>query len=513
MKDGILILDFGSQYTRLINNNLCRLSLHSVIEPADIRAKEALSKHNGIKIKGIILSGGAFSVNQDKINFDNKWLNYNLPILGICYGHQLLAKLLGGTVRKTGREYGGEDLYVNSKSLILKNVKPISTVWMSHADTVIDLPIGFKSLASTSISNNAIIGNVSKKLYGFQFHPEVSHSEEGLKLLSNFAKDICKTKELEKWTPDNFFKRIKVKYQKTVGKEKIVVALSGGVDSTTLIAVLRRFFPKDQLVAVYIDSGLMPTETKDEVIQFCDQYDIKLITRNSSDIFFKKLKRIIDPVRKRKIIGRIFIEEFEEIASQENASFFAQGTIWSDVVESGVTKFSSQIKPHHNVGGLPKTLKFELIEPFRELFKDQVRELAQFLDLPKQVVNKKVFPGPGFALRVDGEVREWKVGLVRKCTRIIEEVISQNTIDSEKLMAFAILINVDSSSIKGDEQVKNKNAIVVRIVETKNLMTANFSQKVYPYLEEISNRIIKETNTGKVLYDITNKPPSTIDWQ
>jgi GMP synthase (glutamine-hydrolysing) len=310
-----------------------------------------------------------------------------------------------------------------------------------------------------------------------------------------------------------FAKEATEKYKKIVGNERIVFGLSGGVDSMTMAALLRKMFTKEQLVAIYVDSGLMPDETVHEVSAFCETQDIPLIVHDASERFFYELKGVVHPTEKGKIIGRVFIEEFEKIAKDKKAKFFAQGTIWSDVIESGVTKFSSQIKPHHNVGGLPEKMNFELIEPLRELFKDKVRELAAHFNLPDKVVNKKVFPGPGFAIRVDGEVSREKVSLVRKCTKIVEDVIYNSEINSKIWMAFAILIEVDSLGVKGDERVENKYAIVIRIIESKNSMTVNFSQNAYPYLEEISGRIVKETEIGRVVYDITNKPPATIEWQ
>ncbi|MEK7497340.1 MAG: hypothetical protein AAB656_00280 [Patescibacteria group bacterium] len=282
---------------------------------------------------------------------------------------------------------------------------------------------------------------------------------------------------------------------------------------SVLAVTLRSFLPKKQIIAVYIDSGFEKNHTKDEVKKFCRQFNITLKVSDSSGFFFKELRNITDPNQKRYIVGKVFVKEFEKVAKESNAKIFAQGTIWSDVVESGVTKYSSVIKPHHNVGGLPKKINFELIEPLRELFKDQVRNLASFLKLPDSVINKEVFPGPGFAIRVDGEVTREKVEIVRKSTEIIKEIISRNNLDKIGVMAFAVYVNIRSSGVKGDMYFTNDYTLVVRMIETKNLLTANFSKRIFPYLDEISSRIIKETGTGKVLYDITNKPPSTIDWQ
>lgn len=513
MKDGILILDFGSQYTHLIKARLLDLGVFSSIEPADLLYNQFKNKKQDFNLKGIILSGGAHSVYNNKIQFDKKWVELGLPVLGICYGHQLLASLFNAEVKESKPEYGKEEMSIIAESDLLKGISKKSIIWMSHKDTVKNLPENFVQTACTFNSENTTIEDSKLKLYGIQFHPEVSHTEGGIQILKNFTLKICKVIPVEKWTSELFIKETTQKYKEIVGNERIIFGLSGGVDSMTMATLLRKIFTKDKLVAIYIDSGLMPDETVNEVLSFCEFLDISLIVYNSSDRFFNELKGITEPREKGKVIGRIFIEEFEKIAKKEKAKFFAQGTIWSDVIESGVTKFSSQIKPHHNVACLPEKMNFELIEPLRELFKDKVRELAAYFNLPEKIINKKVFPGPGFAIRVDGEVNPEKISLVRKCTKIIEDVVYNSEINLKTWMAFAILINVNSLGVKGDQRVENKYAIVVRVVESKNSMTVNFSQNIYPYLEKISSRIVKETEIGRVVYDITNKPPATIEWQ
>ncbi|PIR80214.1 MAG: glutamine-hydrolyzing GMP synthase [Candidatus Levybacteria bacterium CG10_big_fil_rev_8_21_14_0_10_35_13] len=509
----ILILDFGSQYTHLIKSSFSQIGIKSTVAPADLALNTFKTKFIDYEIKGLVLSGGAFSVNENKIPFDKEWLSLGVPILGICYGHQLLASIFGGKVTKTNGEYSNETILLDTTIPLFSKIKSKSTAWMSHKESVLKLPKGFSSIASTKDYKNAGICNSAKNIYGLQFHPEVSHTVGGLKILENFAIKICGATKNARWSPDSFMQETAQKYIRAIKDKKVIVGLSGGVDSSTLVIALRSFLPKKQILAVFIDSGLEKSTTKNEVKQLCKDFDIILKVNDSSDLFFKELKGVTDPNEKRLIVGKAFIKEFEKIATDNNAEIFAQGTIWSDVIESGVTKYSSVIKPHHNVGGLPKKMSFELIEPFRELFKDQVRSLASFLQLPDSIVNKEVFPGPGFAIRVDGEVTREKVAIVRKSTEIIKDVLSKNGLDKTGVMAFAIYINVKSSGIKGDMRFTNEYAIVVRVVETKNLLTANFSKKIFPYLEEISNRITKDTSTGKVLYDITNKPPSTIDWQ
>lgn len=504
-----VILDFGSQYTHLIKACLCKLGFESVILAGDEKA----NKHADQKFDGLILSGGASSVYDGKINFDKEWLKLETPILGICYGHQLLASSTGGKVKKVGFEFGKVTLNVTGKNILLKGLPKRFFVWMSHHDSVNKLPKDFSISATSDYSNCAVFQNIKKNMYGLQFHPEVSNTEYGQRILENFCIGVCKAKPGKRWNAKDFIKSKIVEIQKLVGKEKIIFGLSGGVDSLTMSTLLRKALPSKQLKAVYIDTGLMPDETALEVVNFCKKMDIPLKVLKSQDNFLKCLTGIEYPTNKGMAIGKEFIDEFEEYAKIFGAVYFAQGTIWSDVVESGVTKFSSRIKPHHNVGGLPKKLNFKLIEPLRELFKNQVREVAKELDLPSWVVQKKVFPGPGFAIRVQGEVTSEKVDLVRKATKIIEDIINNSEIKNKIWMAFAILIDVPSLGVKGDEHVENRHAIVVRVVESENSMTANFSRIVMPFLPEISKRITDELDIGRVVYDITDKPPATIEWQ
>ncbi len=504
-----IILDFGSQYTHLIKASLGKLGFSSVILPGDERAK----LHSVERLDGIIFSGGASSVYDGNIRFDARWLEQGVPILGICFGHQLLARATGGKVKKISSEFGRATLKVSSGNDLLNGLPKRFSVWMSHRDSVDTLPKGFSTSATSDYSSCAVFQNVKRKMYGLQFHPEVSNTEHGQQILKNFCVRICGARAGTPWSPRDFI-GLKVKeVRERVGGEKVIFGLSGGVDSLTMAALLRKALPRRQLKAVYIDTGLMPDVTINEVMGFCTRMDIPLKVLKSQKQFFECLAGIEHPTEKGMAIGKEFIDEFEGYARTFGATFFAQGTIWSDVVESGVTKFSSRIKPHHNVGGLPKKLNFKLLEPLRELFKNQVREVAEEFDLPGWVVRKKVFPGPGFAIRVQGEVTPAKVALVRKATKIIEDVIERSSIKNKIWMAFAILIDVPSLGVKGDEHVENEHAIVVRVVESKNSMTANFSRIVMPYLPEISKRITDELDIGRLVYDITDKPPATIEWQ
>lgn len=508
-----VILDFGSQYTNLIKSNLSKLGYSSLIIPGDENYLEFKQKEN-IDIGGIILSGGASSVYDGTINFDNNWINVeSIPVLGICYGHQLIANSSGGNVKSSKTEFGRSNINLLLDDDLFSGINKNFEAWMSHGDSVINLPNTFEILAKSSYSEIASYRSKDKRIRGIQFHPEVTHTKDGLQILENFCSLICKVTKDKPWTAKDFVEVHGKQIRNKIRDDKVLIALSGGVDSMTLAAFLRKFLEKRSLQAVYVDTGLMPDNTKMEVVDFCKMFDIQLEVIDASEKFFECLVGIIDPKEKGRKIGFKFIEIFEEYSNSLDIKYLAQGTIWSDVVESGVTKFSSQIKPHHNVACLPDKMNIILLEPFRELFKNQVREIAKELLLPENIVNKKVFPGPGFAIRVQGEVTKEKVELVRKSTKIIEDVIENSEINKFIWMGFSILIDVPSLGVKGDSKVINKHAIVVRIVESENSMTAIFSRRVMDILPEISTRILDETTVGRVVYDITDKPPGTIEWQ
>lgn len=509
----LLVLDFGSQYTHLIKVALSKLGYESKIVPGDEKL-ENWSKTNDINLlAGLIFSGSAFSVYDGTIEFDKNWLSAKLPLLGICYGHQLIADSTGGTVEKSNAEFGQSNLQIVVPDPLFEEVPTTSSVWMSHRDGVTSLTNDYQAIASSDYSPIAVFKKRDALVYGLQFHPEVSHTEYGTKILDNFCRLICNVQPGDKWNAATFIEKCLGEIKTFVGDSKVVFGLSGGVDSLTMSVLLRKALSKEKLLAVYIDTGLMPDETLGEIKQFCDKHDIPLLVRDASQDFFTVLGDITDPTQKGKAIGKKFIDLFEEIAKNSGADIFAQGTIWSDVVESGITKFSSQIKPHHNVGGLPEKLNFKLLEPLRELFKDQVRMVAAELQLPEWVVKRKVFPGPGFAIRVQGVVNPEKVALVREATKMVEDIMYGSEVKDDIWMAFAILVDVPSLGVRGDERVENEHAMVIRIVESQNSMTAQFSRKALPYLEKISKRITDELEVGRVVYDITDKPPATIEWQ
>jgi GMP synthase (glutamine-hydrolysing) len=504
----ILILDCGGQYTHLIKRVLDNSGYFSKIHAADKPISNFTAELENIT--GLIISGGSGDVTNSDFSFDKGWLKLGIPVLGICYGHQLIAHLLGGKVGFANREFGIQSVAVDQTNVLLK--KATYQVWTSHSQSVLKLPSKAISMARSGKDRNSVV-RYSDDIYGVQFHPEVSHSETAQAVIVNFAKIVCKHKKSEPWDAAKWIsyngKLFSIKYS---GK-KIVLALSGGVDSMTMAAYIRKFHPKNDLYAVYVDNGLNPNKTLAEVRGFCTDNDIQLDVLDEKERFFSALSKTVDPRTKGRIIGREFILCFEEYSDTIDSDYLAQGTIWSDVVESGVTKFSSAIKPHHNVGGIPKGIKIGLVEPFRELFKDQVRAIAAELGLKEAVVQKKVFPGPGFAIRVDGVVTEEKVDKVKKATEIVDEILEQSDAYKTIWMAFPILVNAKSLGVRGDKRCWNTEIIVIRAVESKNSMTVNFSQSIFEHLEAISTRIIEEIDIGRVVYDITNKPPGTIEWQ
>jgi GMP synthase (glutamine-hydrolysing) len=513
VQDRLVVLDFGSQYTHLIKVAYDSLGIATEIIPADARFADH-AERLGPSLKGIVLSGGASSVQLKDIDFDRHWIGTGRPVLGLCYGHQLLASLFGGDVGREQSEFGDTRVSIIQRGVLFTGISAEHlTTWMSHNDSVLSLPASFVVTARSASGAVAAMEDSGRRLYGLQFHPEVSHTQSGITMLSNFALRICDARAAQKWTPEAFVEEKKEEIRATVGKRRVIVGLSGGVDSYVMTRLIRESLPREQLVAIYVDSGLMPIQTEFEVQRFCSENDIRLQVIREADRFFNDLRGVTESFDKCKVIGRAFIEAFEVVARQHEAEVFAQGTIWSDVVESGVTKFSSQIKPHHNVGGLPERLGFELLEPMRYLFKDQVRKVGTLFRLPDAVVHKKVFPGPGFAIRVQGEVTRERVALVRESTEIVEDVINRSPVSRDVWMAFSILVDVPSLGVKGDRHVKNEQAIVIRAVESSNSMTANFSQSVFPYLAEISKRITDRMDIGRVVYDITDKPPATIEWQ
>jgi GMP synthase (glutamine-hydrolysing) len=507
--DRIIVLDFGGQYCHLISRRIKDIGVYSEVLPASTTA-EQLKKIKGLK--GIILSGGAASVyDQNSPKCDVAIFDLDIPILGICYGHQLIAYLNGGDVTSGEHgEYGITKLKVLKKSKLLAAFKHVENVWMNHRDIVRHLPEDFDVIASTDDSPIAAFENNRKKIYGVQFHPEVTHTPKGTLVLKNFVFRICKAKK--GWNIKNFIATIENEIREKIGEKKAIIGLSGGVDSSTAAILVSKVIGKN-LTAVYVDTGLMRAGETDFIRRVFSKYNLNLRVVDARQRFFEGLRGITDPEEKRKIIGKLFIDVFSEIAKEEKADVLIQGTIYSDRIESGVTEYSSKIKSHHNVGGLPAGMTLAVYEPLRDMYKDEVRAVAKKLRLPDEIIKRHVFPGPGFAVRIIGEVTEQKVEIVRKATSIIEEELKKAKLYDKVWMAFAVLLPIKTVGIQGDARTY-KYPIVVRIVESKDAMTANFARVPYNVLSRISTRITNEiADVNRVVYDISNKPPATMEWE
>ena len=506
----IVVLDFGSQYTQLIARKLRENGVYAEIYPYN----EPIEKIKEKNPQGIILSGGPASVyEKDAYHPDPKIFELGLPILGICYGMQLITQHFGGVVIPADHhEYGKAELYFDGENEIFTGTKDGQIVWMSHGDRVDLLPDGFEKIAYSDNSPYAAIANKEKKIYAFQFHPEVYHSQEGSKLLKNFAKYICGCEST--WNVGSFAKEKIEEIRKKVGDKKVLCGVSGGVDSSVVATLLHEAIG-DQLVAVFVDHGLMRENEAEQVQAMFKSRGIDLITVDAKDIFLNRLKGVTDPEEKRKIIGETFIEVFDKEAKKHgDIEFLAQGTLYTDVIESVSVKGPSKtIKSHHNVGGLPDWMTFELIEPLREIFKDEVRELGLELGLPKDMIGRHPFPGPGLAIRVMGEVNEEALRLLRRSDTIMQEELKAFGYYDKVWQAFTVLLNVKSVGVMGDNRTYD-NTVCVRMVESVDGMTATFARIPHELLERISSRIINEIDgINRVVYDISSKPPATIEWE
>lgn len=510
----ILVLDFGSQYTQLIARRLREIGIYTEIVPYFEKLDSIKTKNP----KGIILSGGPASVyEKDAYKPDSAIFSLNIPILGICYGMQYIADFFGGKVIKAkAQEFGKANLKILESSGIFKNVKQDSIVWMSHADKVEQIPAGFIEIAKSGNTHYCGIAHTKKQIYALQFHPEVIHSECGSEILQNFAFDICKADK--DWNMKNFATYEIKKLQKKAQNAKVLCAVSGGVDSSVVATLLYRAIGGN-LIPVFVDSGLLRKNEREAVeAMFKQNLKIPLITIDASDIFLSRLKGIIEPEKKRKIIGETFIEVFENEAKKHNANgeikFLAQGTLYPDVIESVSVKGPSKtIKSHHNVGGLPEWMRFELIEPLRELFKDEVRALGRELGMPESMLMRHPFPGPGLAIRIMGEVTREDLDLLKEADSIFIDELRKNNLYDSVWQAFCVLLNVRSVGVMGDNRTYD-NAICLRAVEASDGMTARFSHLPHSFLESVSNRIINEVKgINRVVYDISSKPPATIEWE
>jgi len=506
----VLILDFGSQYTQLIARRIREQNVYCEIVPYNADPVAYRDKN----LKGFVLSGGPASVLQDNSpRLPQEFFDTELPMLGICYGQQLIVYQMGGALSQTpSREYGRATLKVDREDVLLKGVRSSSRAWMSHGDMVEKLPKGFVGLASTSDIPFAAIGNDARHAYGVQFHPEVAHTDEGRKILRNFLFDICGV--AGDWTTESFIESSTRELGERIGDGKVILGISGGVDSTVTAALLNKAVG-EQMTAIFVNNGLLRKNEYEQVIAMYGELGINIKPVDASERFLNRLAGIGEPEQKRKIIGETFIEVFEEAAREVgDAAFLAQGTLYPDVIESVSFKGpSATIKSHHNVGGLPETMHLNVIEPLRELFKDEVRELGRQLGLPEHVVGRHPFPGPGLAVRIIGEITESRLQVLREADDIyISELHATGQYD-KIWQAFAVLLPVQSVGVMGDERTY-ENVVALRAVTSTDGMTADWARIPDDILARISNRIINEVRgVNRVTYDISSKPPATIEWE
>ncbi|TDL30984.1 glutamine-hydrolyzing GMP synthase [Jeotgalibacillus sp. S-D1] len=508
-QEKIIVLDFGSQYNQLITRRIREFGVYSELHPHTITVEEIKK----LKPTGIIFSGGPNSVyDENSFRADERIFDLGIPVLGICYGMQLMTMHFGGKVeRARNREYGKADIQIQEAVGMFQDLPTTQTVWMSHGDHVIEAPESFEVVATNPSCPIAAISNVEQKLYAVQFHPEVRHSVHGNEMLKNFVFGVCGCKG--EWSMENFIEIEMEKIRQEVGDRKVLCALSGGVDSS-VVAVLIHKAIGDQLTCMFVDHGLLRKGEADSVMKtFSEGFNMNVIKIDAQDRFLSKLKGISDPEQKRKIIGNEFIYVFDDEAKKlEGFDFLAQGTLYTDIIESG-TATAQTIKSHHNVGGLPEDMEFKLIEPLNTLFKDEVRALGSELGIPDDIVWRQPFPGPGLGIRVLGEITDEKLEIVRESDWILREEIKKAGLDRDIWQYFTVLPDIRSVGVMGDARTYDY-AIGIRAVTSIDGMTSDWARIPWDVLEKISVRLVNEVNSiNRVLYDVTSKPPSTIEWE
>ena len=507
--DRVLVVDFGAQYAQLIARRVREAHVYSEIVPRDITAAEVSDRHP----LGIILSGGPASVYApDAYGIDDALLDLDIPVLGICYGHQVIAASLGGTVKRNDiAEYGSADLTASGSSALFKGLSDEQTVWMSHRDAVVAAPDGFMVTATTADSPVAAMEAPDRGLYGVQFHPEVAHTPRGQEMLKHFLYDVCQARPT--WTHVGIIEQSVAAVRDAVGDGSVICGLSGGVDSSVAAALVHRAVG-DQLVCVFVDHGLLREGEGAQVEEtFRSTFDMNLVHVKAEDRFLEALAGVTDPERKRKIIGETFIRIFEEVAEDiDNAAYLVQGTLYPDVIESG-TKDAAKIKSHHNVGGLPDDMHLQLIEPLRDLFKDEVRAVGEELGLPEEIVWRQPFPGPGLAVRIIGDVTRERLDILRAADAIVLEEIRRAGLYRSLWQTFGVLPAIRTVGVQGDERTY-AYPLIIRAVTSEDAMTADWARLPYEVLATISSRVINEVpGINRVAYDVSSKPPATIEWE
>lgn len=511
--DTILVLDFGGQYCHLIGRRVRENNVFSEVVSHDISPSEIEDWQKKVNVKGLILSGGPQSVFEPGApRIHPRILRLDLPLLGLCYGHQLIAHVAGGMVKPAEKkEFGTACATVEKPLGVLKGLSKKERVWMSHGDTVYSLPDEYETLAHTENCPVAAFRHKSLPIYGLQWHPEVVHTENGDRMLSNFLFEVCQCQP--NWTMEDFIGKAVDETKRAVGDDKVIVALSGGIDSSTATALAAKAIGEN-LTAVFVDHGFMRENEPKFVEDTFEKLDMNFVAVDAQRRFLQKLQGVTDPELKRKIIGEEFVRVFEEEARKVGAEHLLQGTIYPDRIESGFRKFSDKIKTHHNVAGLPTRIEFKaIVEPLRDLYKDEVRKVAKRLGLPDKIVKRQPFPGPGLAVRIVGRVTEDKLDILRKADKIVTDEIEKAALQDGLWQYFAVLVDKKSTGVQGDARAYGY-VVAVRIVESREAMTASFAKVPYEVLERISSRITNEIpEVTRVVYDITHKPPATIEWE
>ncbi len=505
---GILVLNFGSQYVQLIARRIRECGVYSEIVPYYISPEEIREKNP----YGLIFSGGPASVyNEDSPRPHPGIYHLDIPILGICYGLQVMAYQLGGSVERSEvQEYGRTRIKILEENDLFLGIPNAFDVWMSHADKVVKEPKGFKTVAISENSHHAVIVDNSRKFYGIQFHPEVTHTEYGSEIIRNFVYRVCGAER--NWEMGNFVREKIEEIRDMVKENKVISAVSGGVDSTVASVLVYKAIGEG-VKCIFVDHGLLRKNERESMERYLRSMGLPLIVVDAKELFLKRLKGVEDPEEKRRIIGNTFIEVFEGEAKKIEAEFLLQGTLYPDVIESAHVEGASKIKTHHNVGGLPERMHFKLIEPFRELFKDEVREIGKFLGVPEDIIYRHPFPGPGLAIRILGEVREEDLEILREADYIFMEELKRADLYRRIWQAFAVLLPVKSVGVMGDLRTYER-VIALRAVDSVDGMTADWSKLPYDFLDKVMRRIINEVKgVNRVVYDISSKPPSTIEWE